>query len=83
MTDGDANRVDQKVLLARMEERQISIAERVKELLDIVTVIQNTLSTSRIEIGKLQAQMKWMWNLMFLVISSTVGVAYMVTRGLP
>ena len=78
MTDGNPESTE--VTLARMEERQKSMADRVEEMFDHVKEMDKKLTSSCVEIGKMQAQIKWLWMIIFLLVSSLAGMAFTVMR---
>ena len=74
--------MDNGHLLARIDERQVAIENRIDQIYDGILKIQDTISTNREKIGALQAQMKWLWAIAVIIISSEVTITVAIIKGL-
>ena len=62
-----------------LHEERLEALERRMELTE---KWQETINTLRVEIGKLQQQIKITWVLLMLVISGLISVAFSIWKGL-
>lgn len=69
--------VEFEVTLAKLEGRVVALERSVKHIEERNKVI----SDLRVEIGKLQMQIKITWGLLLMVISGLIGVAFSVWGG--